>query len=63
MPLVTSRGSDACVAPVRRNGRLAQRAVGPASTAAMALGWLVDLLAADDERVGRLRDLVREVEG
>ena len=26
-----------------------------------AMGWLVDLLGAEDERVGRLRDLVREL--
>ena len=26
-----------------------------------AMGWLVDLLGADDDRVGRLRDLVREL--
>lgn len=27
----------------------------------VALGWLVDLLGADDGRVGRLRDVVREL--
>ena len=26
-----------------------------------AMGWLVDLLGAEDERVGRLRDVVREL--
>lgn len=28
-----------------------------------AMGWLVDLLGADDDRVDRLRDLVRELRG
>ena len=28
-----------------------------------AMGWLVDLLGTDDDRVERLRDLVREVRG
>lgn len=28
----------------------------------VAMGWLVDLLGADDERVGRLRDLVHELD-